>query len=220
MTLTEQSILVAAVVLAMAANRLTATGQLAPSATHGQSPQVQSSTSAPLSPQNLPLWMQDPSVSLPPPAVSCCQPLFNFKDSDIKFRLESLMSTLRDSRHEGWVLAAYPDPKTSHPLIGAGFGLDVVATEHPQLDPLNPHPFLEPSTAQLWQAAGLDQGKLQSILDQYDRDLKAWKKKKYRKKIRTHALTPQLNKRLRSCYGSPPFRPSKMRRPIAAASIN
>ena len=87
------------------------------------------------------------------------------------------MNTLRDSRHESWVLAAYPDPKTSRPLIGAGFSLDVQATEHPQNDPLNPHTFLEPSSAQLWQAAGLDSERLQAILDRYDRDLKAWKKK-------------------------------------------
>jgi GH24 family phage-related lysozyme (muramidase) len=118
--------------------------------------------------------------------------LFDFKESEIKFQLSTLMNTLRDSRHEGWVLAAYPDPKTSRPLIGAGFGLDVMATEHIQRDPLNPHPFLEPSTAQLWQAAGLDSEKLQTILDQYDRELKAWRKKNLRKKIRTHALSPEL----------------------------
>ncbi len=118
--------------------------------------------------------------------------LFDFKDSDIKFSLNSLMSVLRDSRHEGWVLAAYPDPKTSRPLIGAGFGLDVSATEHPQRDPLNPHPFVEPSTAQLWQAAGLDSATLQAILDQFDRDLATWKKKNFRKKIRIHALSPQI----------------------------
>ncbi len=102
------------------------------------------------------------------------------------------MTVLRDSRHEGWVLAAYPDPKTSRPLIGAGFGLDVPATDHPQRDPLNSHPFVEPSTGQLWQAAGLDSAKLQSILDQFDRDLATWKKKNFRKKIRTHALSPQI----------------------------
>jgi hypothetical protein len=118
--------------------------------------------------------------------------LFDFQDSDIKFNLSSLMNVLRDNRHEGWVLAAYPDPKTSRPLIGAGFSLDVAATEHPQRDPLNPHPFLEPSSAQLWQAAGLDSAKLQRILDQFDRELDAWKKKKFRKKIRTHDLYPQL----------------------------
>ena len=102
------------------------------------------------------------------------------------------MNTLRDTRHEGWVLAAYPDPKTSRPLIGAGFSLDVAAREHPQTDALNPHPFLEPSSAQLWQAAGLDPARLQGILDQYDRDLETWEKKKFRSKIRTHDLTPQL----------------------------
>ena len=46
--------------------------------------------------------------------------------------------------------------------------------------------------AQLWQAAGLDSAKLQSILDQFDRELAAWKKKNFRRKIRTHALSPEL----------------------------
>ncbi len=118
--------------------------------------------------------------------------LFDFKDSDIKFDLQSLMSILRDSEHEGWVLAAYPDPKTSRPLIGAGFGLDVIATDHIQRDPLNPHPFSEPSSAQLWQAAGLDTERLQNILDQFDRELKAWKKSNFRRKIKTHALPAEL----------------------------
>src|SRR5580692_6440834 len=44
--------------------------------------------------------------------------LFDFHESDIKFSLTTLMRTLRDSGHEGWVLAAYPDPKTKRPLIG------------------------------------------------------------------------------------------------------
>jgi GH24 family phage-related lysozyme (muramidase) len=127
-----------------------------------------------------------------PSAAGSSQPLFDFKDSDIKFQLASLMNILRDSRHESWVLAAYPDPKTSRPLIGAGFSLDVAATDHPQRDPLNPHPFMEPSSAQLWQAAGLNPKKLQIILDQYDRDLDAWKKKNFRRKIRTHQLSPEL----------------------------
>src|ERR1700758_4324516 len=129
----------------------------------------------------------------PASPASPLQPLLDFKDSDIKFNLQSLMNTLRDNRHEGWVLAAYPDPKTSRPLIGAGFSLDVPAREHPQRDPLNPHPFLEPSSAELWQAAGLDNEELQSILDQFDRQLEVWKKKKYRKKIRAHELWPQIS---------------------------
>jgi hypothetical protein len=124
------------------------------------------------------------------PAIPPSAPLFDFKESDIKFNIETLMNILRDHQHEGWVLAAYPDPKTSRPLIGAGFSLDVVAAEHIQSDPLNPHPFLEPSSAQLWVAAGLSPDQLQTILQQFDHDLKVWKQKKYRKKIRT--LTPQL----------------------------
>jgi hypothetical protein len=124
--------------------------------------------------------------------VASPQLLLDFKDSDIKFDLRSMMDILRDSRHEGWVLAAYPDPKTSRPLIGAGFGLDVEAREHPQTDPLNPRPFVEPSSAQLWQAAGLDPELMRKILDRFDRDLEKWRKKKYRQKARAHTLSPEI----------------------------
>ena len=120
------------------------------------------------------------------------QALLDFKDSDIKFSLRNLMDILRDHQHEGWVLAAYPDPNTRRPLIGAGFSLDVQATEHPQRDPLNPHPFVEPSSAQLWQAAGLAPERLQQILEQFDRDSSRWTAKQYRRKIIRHTLTPQL----------------------------
>lgn len=116
--------------------------------------------------------------------------LFDFEDSDIKFALPNLMDILSDHRHEGWVLAAYPDPKTSRPLIGAGFSLDLPAREHPQRDPLNPRLFVEPSSAQLWQAAGLDPKRLQDILHEYDQHLSVWAKRKYRKKIKL--LTPQI----------------------------
>lgn len=147
-----------------------------------------------------PLLSPRPQAAQTTPAaatVSLAQPstpstLFDFNESEIKFNIETLMSILRDHQHEGWVLAAYPDPKTSRPLIGAGFSLDVQATEHIQRDPLNPHPFLEPSSAQLWQAAGLSPDQLQSILQQFDHDLKLWKQKKYRKKVRARSLTPQL----------------------------
>jgi hypothetical protein len=120
------------------------------------------------------------------------QELLDFKDSDIKFNLDRLMDTLRDHQHEGWVLAAYPDPNTRRPLIGAGFSLDVQATAHPQLDPLNPHLFVEPSSAQLWQAAGLAPERLQRILDQFDRDANTWTAKQYRRKVIRHTLAPQL----------------------------
>jgi hypothetical protein len=128
-----------------------------------------------------------PNAALVAPAV---QQLLDFKDSDVKFDLQELMDILRDRRHEGWVLAAYPDPKTSRPLIGAGFTLDLPEREHPQTDPLNAHTFIEPSSAELWQAAGLDAGRLQSILDQYNANLAAWKARKFRKRIGT--LTPEI----------------------------
>ncbi len=137
-----------------------------------------------------------PSASLLPAGLTLpgdgSQPLLDFRDSDIKFRLGSLMEILRDHQHEGWVLAAYPDPNTRRPLIGAGFSLDVQATVHPQRDLLNPHPFVEPSAAQLWQAAGLPPERLQQILDQFDRDSNAWTARQYRRKVIRHKLTPQL----------------------------
>jgi hypothetical protein len=87
-------------------------------------------------------------------------------------------------------LAAYPDPKTRRPLIGAGFSLDLPSREHLQRDPLNPHPFLEPSSAELWQAAGLDPERLQNILDQFKERFPARTSRRYRVKIST--LTPQI----------------------------
>jgi hypothetical protein len=126
------------------------------------------------------------------PLAPATQVLLDFRDSDIKFNLQSLMNILRDRNHEGWVLAVYPDPQTSRPLIGAGFGLDVPATEHAQLDPLNPHPFIEPSSAELWQAAGLRPDQMQEVLDRFHHNLETWGTKGYRRKIRTHSLSPQV----------------------------
>jgi hypothetical protein len=186
MMVRRQLFSVAALGFAMA---VSAAGQSSPSAPSGSSPQTQTPASlsaSPIAKGDSPV-NRDSSLSTPAP-----EQLFDFRDSDIKFNLRSLMSILRDNRHEGWVLAAYPDPKTSRPLIGAGFSLDVPARDHPQLDPLNPHPFLESSSAQLWQAAGLDPDRLQRILDAYDLDLRARGKKGYRRKIRMHTLTPQI----------------------------
>ena len=139
------------------------------------------------SPAIVPSETTSPSLAAESSAVEL---LRSFNDSDVKFDIRDLMEILRDRRHEGWVLAAYPDPKTGHPLIGAGFTLDLPAREHPQPDPLNPHPFLEPSSADLWRASGLDPDRLQAILDQYNDRFSMWKKKRFRQKIRT--LTPQI----------------------------
>lgn len=109
--------------------------------------------------------------------------LENFKDSDIKFDLDELLDTLRDHRHEGWVLTAYPDPKTGQPLIGAGFSLDLPAREHPQLDPLNPHAFLEPSSAELWQAAGFDGARLDEILNVFHQRTSEWSTRTWRRQM-------------------------------------
>ena len=100
--------------------------------------------------------------------TTAVQQLLAFKTSDVKFNLETLMGLLRDHRHEGWVLSAYPDPKTRLPLIGAGFSLDLPARDHFQQDDLNPHQFLEPSSEELWQAAGLDPHALKEILLHFD----------------------------------------------------
>jgi hypothetical protein len=124
------------------------------------------------------------------PASHAVEELLAFTDADVKFDMRELIGILRDPRHEGWVLAAYPDPKTGQALIGAGFSLDLPAREHPQLDAANPHAFLEPSSAELWQAAGLDSGKLKSILGEYDSRMVAWSKKGFRTRIKT--LTPEI----------------------------
>lgn len=114
------------------------------------------------------------------PAVRLLQ---SFKESDVKFDLQDLMEVLRDRRHEGWVLAAYPDPKTGQPLIGAGVSLDLTAREHPQRDPFNPNPFIEPSSAELWQAAGLEPERLNQILADFHGHLGAWSLREYRSHI-------------------------------------
>jgi hypothetical protein len=142
-------------------------------------------------PATAPIAADAPAIPVPTTAITpAVQLLESFRPSDVKFSLDDLMDVLRDRRHEGWVLAAYPDPKTGQPLIGAGFSLDLPAREHPQPDPLNPHPFLEPSSAELWQAAGLDGVQLQQILADYQQRLAATGTKQFRKQIKT--LSPQI----------------------------
>lgn len=115
----------------------------------------------------------------------------DFRDGDVKFNLNELVEILRDRRHEGWVLAAYPDPKTSQPLIGAGFSLDLPARAHTQPDLLNPHPFLEPSSAELWQAAGFDPARLDDILKVFHERKNAWSKRTWRRQL--FSLEPQIS---------------------------
>jgi len=156
--------------------------------------------SSPDAPGNAPAQVQtqpaEPPMAVPvevtrEPAASAVEQLKSLTDADVKFELGELMDILRDRRHEGWVLAAYPDPKTGRPLIGAGVSLDLPARDHPQRDPLNNHPFMEPSSAELWQAAGLDGERLKTILDQFDDRLAAWSKKGFRRRIT--ALPPQIS---------------------------
>ncbi len=135
-----------------------------------------------------------PSAPLAAPAASsetfAVKQLLSFNEAEVKFDLRDLMKVLRDGRHEGWVLTAYPDPKTAQALIGAGVSLDLPAREHPQRDPLNPHPFIEPSSAELWQAAGLDSDRLRAIVDRFNSRLDLWTKKGFRRKMKT--LPPDI----------------------------
>ena len=130
---------------------------------------------------------EDAAIQVPgtQPLSPAVQTLLSFQPSDAKFDVDSLMDILRDKRHEGWVLAAYPDPKTAQPLIGAGFSLDLPAREHLQRDPLNSRQFLEPSSADLWLAAGLDPAKLDHILAEFNDRLAALNKKGFRRQIWT-----------------------------------
>jgi hypothetical protein len=156
--------------------------------------------SLPDAPGNAPAQVQtqpaEPPMAVPvevtrEPVAGAVEQLRSFTDADVKFEVGELMEILRDRRHEGWVLAAYPDPKTGQPLIGAGVSLDLPARDHPQRDPLNNHPFMEPSSAELWQAAGLDGERLKTILNQFDDRLAAWSKKGYRRRIT--ALPAQIS---------------------------
>lgn len=124
-----------------------------------------------------------PSGATSLPVTPAMQVLLSFKDTDVKFAVSDLMDILRDRRHEGWVLAAYPDPKTSQPLIGAGFSLDLPLRDHPQTDPLNPNQFIEPSSEEEWRAAGLDDARLNIILARFSERMAEWKKKGFRHRI-------------------------------------
>lgn len=136
--------------------------------------------------------MTSTAAAIPvPSSVPAVQLFSDLRASEIKFDLNELLEVLRDRRHEGWVLAAYPDPKTGRPLIGAGFSLDLPAREHAQRDPLNPHPFLEPASADLWQAAGLEPARLDHILSRYQDRLATWDKRRYRNRIRE--LEPEIS---------------------------
>ena len=115
----------------------------------------------------------------------------DFKNADVKFDIDDLTEILRDRKHEGWVLAAYPDPRTGQPLIGAGFSLDLPEREHPQTDPLNPHPFLEPSSADLWQAAGFDPARLSGILKVFYQRKRTWSKRTWRRRL--YSLPAQIS---------------------------
>jgi hypothetical protein len=170
--------------LAMA---MPAAGQSAPDAGTNLSAQV----AAQVQTQSAEPPMAVPVQVTREPVANVVEQLKGFSDAEVKFDLGRLMEILRDRRHEGWVLAAYPDPKTGQPLIGAGVSLDLPARDHPQRDPLNNHPFMEPSSAELWQAAGLDSERLKTILGQFDDRLAAWSKKGYRRRIT--ALPAQIS---------------------------
>jgi len=146
---------------------------------NGQSAPVTADSSVQAAPWVVPTSQDVPALA-PSPAVRILE---DFKQADVKFDVNELAEILRDRRHEGWVLAAYPDPKTGQPLIGAGFSLDLPARDHPQPDPLNPHSFLEPSSADLWQAAGFDPARLDGILKVFYERRREWSKRTWRRQM-------------------------------------
>jgi hypothetical protein len=128
----------------------------------------------------VPLGAELPSDIPVSPAIRMIE---EFKNSDVKFDINELVDLLRDRKHEGWVLAAYPDPRTRQPLIGAGFSLDLPERTHLQTDSLNPHPFLEPSSADLWRAAGFDPSRLDDILKVFYERRRQWNNRKWRRQL-------------------------------------
>ena len=151
----------------------------------GQSP------ADPASQQPASSMASEPAAIPVPTATPAVQMLRGFQQADVKFDVDHLMTLLRDRNHEGWVLSAYPDPKTGQPLIGAGVSIDLPEREHPQRDPLNSNPFIEPASAELWQAAGLDAQRLNQILDDFHQKLTVWDMHEYRGHI--GELTPQIS---------------------------
>ena len=141
-----------------------------------------------VAPTPVPQPAEIPSEVAETPAIRM---MADFHDSDVKFNIDELVDLLRDRRHEGWVLAAYPDPRTGQPLIGAGFSLDLPEREHPQADPLNPHQFLEPSSADLWRAAGFESGRLEDILKVFYERKRQWNKRKWRRQL--YSLPAQIS---------------------------
>jgi len=176
------------VVVLMVSGALTALGQSLPSYPNVQQTPAPSITP---DPTQSPDAAQDPdlppSVSLPvkqgPSDGVALARLEAFKKSDVKFSVDELVDILQDKRHEGWVLTAYPDPHTAQPLIGAGFSLDLPERLHPQKDVMNPNQFIEPSSAELWQAAGLAPEKLKEILGVYYKRLDSWGKVGFREQM-------------------------------------
>ena len=67
--------------------------------------------------------------------------------------------------------------------IGAGFSLDLPEREHTQTDPLNPHQFLEPSSAGPVVAAGFDPRRLDDILKVFYERKRQWSKRTWRRQI-------------------------------------
>jgi hypothetical protein len=80
---------------------------------------------------------------------------------------------------------------TRQPLIWAGFSLDLPEREHTQTDPLNLHQFLEPSSADLWWAAGFDPGRLDDILKVFYERKRHWSKRMWRRQI--YSLPSQIS---------------------------
>lgn len=156
--------------------------------------QVPSDTDAASPATSVPAAEAEAQVGQSAPAaavIPAVRMIEDFKDSDVKFDVNELVDILRDRRHEGWVLAAYPDPRTGQPLIGAGFSLDLPERDHPQNDPQNPHQFLEPSSADLWEAAGFEPARLDDILKVFYQRKRSWSKRTWRRQL--YSLPAQIS---------------------------
>src|SRR5271169_3898893 len=116
MTSTIQRVLAATCLCAMATAGGRAAAQTEPCAARLQSttmpePTAYSVVVSSHTAELLPTEKPQPSPTVVAPKVPCArEPLFDQTDFDTKFKLQSMMTTLRDPRHENWVLAAYPDP--------------------------------------------------------------------------------------------------------------
>ena len=81
--------------------------------------------------------------------------------------------------------------KNQPPAGRRGVQSDLPARDHPQTDSLNPNRFVEPSSAELWQAAGFDSARLTEVLGEFNQRLTAWSARDFRRDLRD--LPPEIS---------------------------